>query len=78
MVLGGVAVSYERGTPVFGKRSKGVQPLSQSAAYRGTSPIRPPPPPRTAIGAEAWSYCRVLGVQGYLTHKKTQPAETLP
>ena len=27
---------------------------------------KPPPPPRTAIGASAWSYCRVLRGGGFL------------
>jgi hypothetical protein len=31
-------------------------------AYRGTSPIRNRPTPRTSIGPQAWSCCRVLGM----------------
>ena len=27
---------------------------------------KPPPPPETTTGPKAWSYCRVLGVVGFL------------
>jgi hypothetical protein len=54
VVLLGWAVSYERGTPV----ARPLTPQPSRPPYRGTSPIRKRPPPRTPLGPFEKDYGR--------------------
>ena len=69
VVLGGVAVSYDRGTPVLGHLFHSEPNPSRSNHRRDVHAY-----------CRVLGGVRLLlsEVQGYLTHKKTHPPRTLP
>ena len=94
MVLGGGAVSYQRGTPVTRDPWRGAPPKMETFVYRGTSLIRDQSPlqdpPRTLgiilctggpgmIRKEAWPFYRTIsGVRLCWELEKPQGPKGVP